>query len=138
MRKVCLTLLTAALTISFAMALGATLLGRDNAFRVKRAQKIVDELQRLEIGKSDRMIADSIAVKFGNAPPPGWSGGRYNKENCAAPDHLENCSYIMLINDSPVETLFLKHPLLPRLGAGEWWGMLRYLRRGRVESKTAL
>jgi hypothetical protein len=122
MLKACLALLVVALTISLAIALGAALMGRDNAYQVKRAQEMVYELQRLELGKSDRMVADSIAVKFGNAPPPEWLGGRYNKENCAAPDHLEDCSYIMLINDSPVETLFLKHRFLPRLGVREWRG----------------
>ena len=89
MRKACLTLLTSALTIGLVMALGLTLLRQDNARRVKRAQEIVNELQRLEIGKSGSRIADSIAVKFGNAPPPEFLGGRYNKENCATPDHVE-------------------------------------------------
>jgi len=122
MRKARLTLLTSTLTIGLAIGLGATLLRQDNIHRVKRAQGIVNELQRLEIGKSGSGVADSIAMKFGNAPPPEWLGGRYNKENCAALDHIRNCAYIMLINDSPIETLFLKHSNLPRLGIREWWG----------------
>jgi hypothetical protein len=47
---------------------------------------------------------------------------RYNRENCAAPDHLERCTYILLMNNSPVELLLQKHQSLPRLGIPEWWG----------------
>lgn len=135
MRKVLLILLAFAATIGLVMALGAVFLGRDNVYRVRRAQEIVDQLERLEIGKSGHTLADSIAAKFGSAPPPEGFGGRYNKENCAARDHLGDCSYIMLINDSPVETLFLKHRFLPRLGVPDWWGNAQIqMSSGTVES----
>lgn len=132
MRKACLTLLTSALTIGLAIVLGATLLKKDNVSRVKRAQEIVNELQRLEIGKSGSGVADSIAMKFGNAPPPEWLGGRYDKGNCAALDHIRNCAYIMLINDSPIEPFFLKHWNLPRLGVREWWGTSQIIMSGET------
>jgi hypothetical protein len=82
----------------------------------------VDEIERLEIGESDHTVADAIAAKFGIAPPPYWLRNRYNRENCAAPDHLERCTYILLMNNSPVELLLLKHQSMPRLGIPEWWG----------------
>lgn len=135
MRKALLILLTFTVAIGLAVVLGAAFVQRDNAYRVKRAQGVVDELQRLEIGKSDRTVADSIAAKFGNAPPPKWLGGRYNKENCAAPDRLERCSYIILMNNSPLETLVLKHRSLPRLEVPEWWGNAQIsMSSGTVES----
>ena len=123
MRKCFLSLLVVALVIGLATVLGAVSLKRDNIYRVLRAQEIVEGLQRLEIGKSSATAAESIVAKIGNAPPPKDFGGRYNKENCAASDRLERCSYIILMNDSPVEDLFLKHPFLPRLGLPDWWGV---------------
>ena len=65
---------------------------------------------------------DAIAAKFGIAPPPYWLINRYAREDCAAPDHLERCTYILLMNNSPVELLLLKHQSMPRLGIPEWWG----------------
>jgi hypothetical protein len=85
----------------------------------------VDEIEGLEIGKSDHAVADAIAAKFGIAPPPYWLRNRYNKENCAAPDHLDRCTYILLMNNSPVELLLQKHQSMPRLGIPEWWGNAR-------------
>lgn len=125
MRNALPALLTFTLAFGLAVVLGGVYLRRDNAHRVERAQEIVEEIERLEIGKTDHTVADAIAAKFGIAPPPYWLKGRYNKENCAAPDHLERCTYIILMNDSPVEALFLKHESLPRLGVPEWWGSIQ-------------
>ena len=122
MRKALLALLTFTLAIGLAVVLGRVYLRRDNAYRVKRAQEVVDEIERLEIGKSDHTVADAIAAKFGIAPPPYWLKNRYNRENCAAPDHLERCTYILLMNNSPLELLLQKHQSVPRLGIPEWWG----------------
>src|SRR5258708_564116 len=88
MRKALLPLLTLILAIGLAVVLGGVYLRRHNAYRVKRAQEAVDEIERLEIGKSDHTVADAIAAKFGIAPPPYWLRNRYNRENCAAPDHF--------------------------------------------------
>jgi hypothetical protein len=121
MRKAFLGLLIVVLAIGLAMAAGAAYAQRDNAYRVKRAQEIVYDLQRLEIGKSDYAVAAALATKFGNAPPPeGWT--HYNKENCAAPDRYEDCTYLISMNDSPMEMVWLKHQFLPRLDVREWWG----------------
>jgi hypothetical protein len=122
MRKASLVLLTFTLSIGLAVVLGGVYLRRDNAYRVKRAQEAVDEIERLEIGKSDHTVADAIAAKFEIAPPPYWLRKRYNRENCAAPDHFESCTYILLMNNSRVESLLQKHHSLPRLGVQEWWG----------------
>ena len=122
MRKALLGLLIVVLAICLAIVAGAVYAQRDNAYRVKRAQEIVKELQRLEIGKSDYAVAAVIATKFGNAPPPeGWT--HYNKENCAAPDHYEDCTYLISMNDSPMGTVWLAHQFLSRLGVREWRGM---------------
>jgi len=122
MRKALLAFLTFALAIGLAVVLGGVYLRRDNAYRVQRAQEVVGEIERLEIGKSDHTVADAIAAKFGVAPPPYWLRNRYNRENCAAPDHLEHCTYILLMNNSPVEKLLQKHESMQRLGIPEWWG----------------
>jgi hypothetical protein len=122
MRKASLVLLTFALSIGLAVVLGGVYLQRDNTYQVKRAEGVVDQIERLEIGKSDHTVADAIAAKFGIAPPPYWLRNRYNRENCAAPDHLERCTYILLMNNSRVELLLQKHQSMPRLGIPEWWG----------------
>jgi hypothetical protein len=122
MRKALLALLTFILAIGLTVVLGGVYLRRDNAYRVKRAQEVVDEIERLETGKSDHTVAEAIATKFGIAPPPYWLRKRYNRENCAAPDHLERCTYILLMNNSPVESLLQKHQSMLRLGIPEWWG----------------
>jgi hypothetical protein len=101
MRKASLVLLTFTLSIGLAVVLGGMYLRRDNAYRVKRAQEVVDEIERLEIGKSDHTVPDAIAAKFGIAPPPYWLRNRYNRENCAAPDHLERCTYITADEQQP-------------------------------------
>lgn len=122
MRKTLRALLTFTLAIGLTVVLGGVYLWRDNTYRVKRAQGVVDEIERLDIGKSDHTVADAIAAKFGIAPPPYWLRNRYNRENCAAPDHLERCTYILLMNNSPAESLLQKHQSIPRLGIPEWWG----------------
>ena len=100
----------------------ATYVRHDNESRVGRAKALVRNLQQLQIGKSDSTMAAAIAAEFGNAPPPPNFGGRYPKENCAARDHLEDCTYFISMNDSPVETALLKHPSLPRFGVRDWFG----------------
>jgi hypothetical protein len=122
MRKALRALLTFTLAIGLAVVLGGVYLRRDNARRVKRAQKVVDEIERLEIGNSDHTVADAIAANFGIAPPPYWLKNRYNRENCAAPDHFERCTYILLMNNSPVESLLQEHQTMPRLDIPDWWG----------------
>jgi hypothetical protein len=122
MRKALLALLTFILAIGSAAVLSGVYLRRDNAHRVKRAQEVVDEIERLEIAQSDHIVADAIAAKFGIAPPPYWLKNRYNREDCAASDHLEHCTYILLMNNSPVESLLQKHQSMPRFGISEWWG----------------
>lgn len=123
MRKALLGVLTFALVIIFAVVLGGAYLRRDNTHRVKRAQEVMQEIEQLEIGKSDHTVADAIAAKFGIAPPPYWLKGRYNKENCAAPNHTERCTYTISMNDSPVVALFVKYQSLARLGVPSWWGI---------------
>lgn len=122
MRKALLTLLIFALAIVVALAAGAVYIHRDNAHRVRRAQELVNTLERLEIGKSGYAVTDEIAAKFGNASPPKEFRGRYNKENCAAPDHYDRCTYIISIDDSPLQAALLKYQILPRLGIREWFG----------------
>jgi hypothetical protein len=122
MRKFLLALLTFTLAVATAVVLAGVYLRRDNAYRVKRAQEVVDEIERLEIGKSDHTVADAIAAKFGIAPPPYWLKNSYPRENCAAPDHRGHCTYILLMNNSPVELLLQKHQSMPRLGIPEWRG----------------
>jgi hypothetical protein len=97
------------------------MVGHDNAYRVQRADSLVRDLRQLTIGRSDYKVAEAIATKFGNAPPPYW-GSAYPKENCAARDHLESCAFIIAMNDSPIERLWLKHPSLPHLGVRDWRG----------------
>lgn len=80
MRKASLILLILVLTVGLAVLASRLYLLRDNAYRVNRASEIVKELQELEVGKSDRTVANAIAMKFGNAPPPEGFGGHYNKE----------------------------------------------------------
>ena len=122
MRKASLILVIVVLVTGLAMLAGGRYMQQDNAYHVKRAQEIVSALQRLEIGKSDRAAADAIATKFGSAPPPDGFGGRYNKENCAALDRMDDCTYLISLNNSFLETMFLKHQFLPRLGVREWFG----------------
>jgi hypothetical protein len=122
MRKVLLTLLIAALAVVVAVAAGAVYAQRDNAHRVTRAQELVSTLEQLEIGESDYAITDAIASKFGNAPPPKDFRGRYNKENCAAPDRDDRCTYIISMNDSFLQAVLLKYQFLPRIGIREWFG----------------
>ncbi len=109
----------------FAVALGLVALlvwaQRDNAYRVSRAQNIVRNLQRLEIDRSDLSVADAIAKEFGSAPlPEGWT--EYPKEYCNSPKRDKNCWQMLVMNNSPLETLFLKYRWLPRLGLRDWFG----------------
>jgi hypothetical protein len=122
MRKGSLVLLSSVLAIGLAVVLCGLYLRWDSVHRVDRARKLVDEIERLEIGKSDQTVADAIAAHFGVAPPPYWSRNRYQRENCAAPDHFDRCTYILLMNNSPVESLLQDHQSLPRLGIPQWWG----------------
>jgi|ERR1700722_4215229 len=122
MRKASLILLTSLLAIGLTVILSGLYLRRDSVDRVNRARKLVDEIERLEIGKSDQTAAGTIAAHFGVAPPPYWLRNRYPRENCAAADHFERCTYILLMNNSPVELLIQEHPSLPRLGIPQWWG----------------
>ena len=117
MFRLLITVLVAGLALAAVMAWAQ----RDNAYRLRRAQDIVRELQRLEIGKSDLSVADAIAKRFGNAPvPEGFI--TYPKEYCASPDRNGNCVYILSMNNSPLESLLLKYHWLPRLGAQDWTG----------------
>jgi hypothetical protein len=118
MRKALLGLLIIAVAVVTAMQFER----RDNAYRVKRAQQIVHELQQLEIDKSDHAVVNAIATTFGNRPPLKALGGHHEKENCAAPDRIEDCAYFILMNDSPVEALLGEHSFLLRLGLLEWTG----------------
>lgn len=122
MRKAVIALLTFFFAVGIALVLGGVYLWRDNAYRVRRAQDVVDEIEQLKIGKSDHTVADAIAAKFGIAPPPYWLRNSYNRENCAAPDHFERCTYVLLMNNSPAELLLQKHRSMPRPGIPEWWG----------------
>jgi hypothetical protein len=122
MRKTLLTLLIIAATVGLGIAAGESYVQRDNAGQVKRAQELVSALERLEIGKSDHEVADAIAAKFGNAPPPREFGGHYNKENCAAPDRYESCTYIISMNGSPLQSVPLKYHLLSHFGVRGWFG----------------
>ena len=120
MRKTLLTLLIVSIAVGVGVASWASYAQHDNAYRVSRAQKLVREIQQLAIGKSDYHAAEAIAREFGNAPPP--EGRDYYKENCAAREHIENCTFLVSLNDSPMETVYLRHPSLPHLGAEDWWG----------------
>ena len=105
--------------IGLVVVAGAVYAGHDNAYRVQRADSLVRNLRQLTIGRSDYKVAEAIATKFGNAPPPYWTNA-YPKENCAANDHFESCAFIIAMNDSPIESLWLNIPLYPILefGAG--------------------
>src|SRR5207248_365089 len=121
MRNSLLTLSILVIAISLLVVAGAAYVRHDNTYRVQRADSLVRNLRQLVIGKSGYKVAEAIATKFGNAPPPYW-GSDYPKENCAARDHLESCAFIIAMNDSPVERLWLKHPSLPHFGIGDWRG----------------
>lgn len=103
MQKALVRVLIFAVAIGLIVLLGATLIRRDNSQRVQRAQQILDALKQLKTGTSDLAVADSIAARFGNDPLAADFRGRYNKENCAASDHLERCTYIILVNNSPLQ-----------------------------------
>jgi hypothetical protein len=120
MRKTLRVLLIVAVAIGLVVVAWTAYAQHDNAYRVERAQNVVRDLQQLAIGKSDYQVAEAIAAKFGNAPPP--EGRDYYKENCAARDHLERCTYSISMNNSPLETALLRHPSLPRLGVRDWFG----------------
>jgi len=102
MRKPLLVVAVVVLTVALLLLTGAALIRRDNAASVARAEALVHDLQTLQIGKSDSRAAAAIAVKFGNAPPPPEFRGTYNKENCAATKPLENCAYILAMNNNPL------------------------------------
>jgi hypothetical protein len=121
MRKPPLTLSILVVAIGLVVVAGAVYMRHDYASRVRRADSLVRNLRQLAIGKSDYKVAEAIATKFGNAPPPYWTSA-YPKENCAARDHLEPCAFIIAMNDSPIERLWLKHPSLPHLGVRDWRG----------------
>ena len=133
MRRVLLILSLVGVIVFAAIVATVEYERRDNAFRVKRAQEIVRELQRLEIGKSDLSVADAIVRKFGNAPLP-WGWTRYPKNYCASPERDENCVYLLSMNNSPLENLLEKHPLLRRLGFHEWDGRAVILFNGGTVS----
>jgi hypothetical protein len=122
MRKTLLTLLIIAVAVALSIAASESYVQKDNARQVKRAQELVSALERLEIGKSDHEVADAIAAKFGNAPPAREFRGHYNKENCAAPDRYDSCTYIIPINGSTLQGVLLKHHILPHLGVRGWFG----------------
>lgn len=48
--------------------------------------------------------------------------GTTTKKNCAAPDRIEGCTYLITMNDGFVENVLLKHQSLPRFGIREWFG----------------
>lgn len=122
MRKTLLTLLIVAVVVALGIAVSESYVQRDNARQVKRAQELVSALERLEIGKSDHRVTDAIAAKFGNAPPPREFRGRYNRENCAAPDRYDSCSYIISVNGSPLQGVLRKYHILSHLGVQGWFG----------------
>lgn len=121
MRNSLLILSILLVAICLAVVAVAAYVRHDNAYRVQRAESLVQNLRQLAIGKSDYKVAEAIATKFGNAPPPYWRSD-YPKENCAAHDHFESCAFIIVMNDSPIERLWLKHRSLPHLGVRGWWG----------------
>jgi hypothetical protein len=121
MRNLLLILSILLVTIGLVVVAGVAYVRHDNVYRVQRADSLVRNVRQLAIGKSDYTVAEAIATKFGNAPPPYWTSD-YPKENCAARDHLESCAFIIAMNDSPIESLWLKHPFLPHLGIRDWRG----------------
>ena len=121
MRNPLLTLSILVVAIGLVVVTAAVYVRNDNAYRVRRADSLVRNLRQLAIGKSDYKVAEAIASKFGNAPPPYWTSA-YPKENCAARDHLKSCAFIIAMNDSPIERLRLKYPFLLHLGIRDWWG----------------
>lgn len=119
------------LTVVVVVAIVAVVLyeRRENAYRVRRAQEIVSELRRLEIGKSDLSVADAIVKKFGNAPlPEGWT--KYTKDYCAAPDRSDDCVYMLSMNNSSYDNLYLNHDFLSRLLFHRWSGFAAILLKG--------
>jgi hypothetical protein len=120
MRRTLWSLLIVALALGSVGAAWIAYAHHDNAYRVERAQNVVRDLQQLAIGKSDYRIAEAMATKFGNAPPP--EGREYYRENCAARDHLERCTYFISLNNSPVAMALVRHPFLPHLGFRDWSG----------------
>jgi hypothetical protein len=120
MRKASLILSFLLITIVLVGIAGAAYAQHDNTVRVERAQALVRDLQQIAIGKSDYQVAEAIAKKYGNAPPPYWTRV-YPKEDCAA-GHFEGCGYTIEMNDSPLYRWVLKDPSLRYLGVREWWG----------------
>lgn len=102
MRKALLTLSILGVAIGLVVVAGAGYLRRDNASRVQRADGLVRNLGTLIVGKSDYKAAEAIATNFGSAPAPYWTSS-YPKDNCAARNHLDSCSFIIAMNDSPIE-----------------------------------
>jgi len=130
MRKPLLVVAAVVVTVALLLVAGAAVIRRDNAARVARAEALVHDLQTLQIGKSDSRAAAAIAAKFGNAPPRPEFGGAYNKENCAATKPLENCAYILAMNNNPllavgrnaIIRLQFNHPSMRFLRLGNWLG----------------
>jgi|SRR5271157_4890365 len=131
MRKTLLTLLIVSVAIGVGVVSWASYAQHDDAYRVNRAQKLVREIQQLAIGKSDYHAAEAIAGEFGNAPPP--DGRDYYRENCAAREHIEECTFLISMNDSPVERVLLRHPPLQHLGFSDWWGYAQiHISNGKI------
>src|SRR3954470_6262155 len=113
MRKAWLILLFALIAITFVGVAGAVYTRHDNGVRVERAEALVRDLQQLAIGKSNYHAAEAIANRYGIAPPPYWTPV-YPKEDCAA-GHFEDCGYSIEMNNGPLHSWVLRHPLLRHL-----------------------
>jgi len=95
---------------------------RDNSSRLVRAESLIREVQQLQVDVSDAAAASAIATKYGNAPPNPSTGNVYPNENCAAKNHLEECSYILALNNNPILYRWLRNPSMRVFRVEDWWG----------------
>lgn len=125
--------ITAAIVIILAVLFaGATEAIRvENGVRVARAEALIRDLQQLQVGKpGSKSEADAIVARYGSAPPPPGVGGTYSKEYCAATNHLDTCTYQLVLNNSPVLAVGdqaltrwqQKHSSMRIPRVADWWG----------------
>jgi hypothetical protein len=74
MPKALRALLIVALAMGTIVVATAVYARRDNAYRVARAQQIVNKLERFEIGKSNHSFADAIVAQMKSLAPLRWKG----------------------------------------------------------------
>ena len=122
MRKAILIVTKVVFAAGILFATCRVMIRRDNTSRVRRAESVIRDLQELQVGVSGAAAAADIASKYGNAPPPRSTGNVYQKENCAAKDHLDECTYVIALNNNPILRKWLENPKLRVFRIEDWWG----------------